>query len=81
MKLSTPARWDRFLKGDQSAVTMPEMRGWMTFHHAGCTTCHNGSTIGGQSLQKLGAKLLRLQGERNSILSLSISPGVRCMAS
>ena len=55
--LSTPARWDRFLTGDRGAVSMQEMRGWMTFHHAGCTTCHNGSTIGGQSLQKLGAKL------------------------
>ena len=56
-KLSTPARWDLFLTCDRDAVTMQEMGGWMTFQLAGCTTCHNGSTIGGQSLQKLGAKL------------------------
>lgn len=55
-RLSTPARWDSFLTGNRGAVTMQEMRGWMTFHHSGCMTCHNGSTIGGQSFQKLGAK-------------------------
>jgi cytochrome c peroxidase len=56
-RLSTPGRWDKFLTGDRGAVTREEMRGWMTFHHAGCTACHNGSTFGGQSFQKLGLRV------------------------
>ncbi len=56
-KLSTPSRWDKFVAGDHSAITAEEMRGWMTVRHAGCTTCHSGSTVGGTSFQKLGASV------------------------
>ncbi|MEO8126933.1 MAG: cytochrome-c peroxidase [Bryobacteraceae bacterium] len=56
-KLTTPSRWDKFAGGDHAAITQQEMRGWMTFRHAGCTTCHNGPAIGGTSFQKLGASV------------------------
>jgi cytochrome c peroxidase len=53
-KLMTPSRWDRFLKGDRSAITSTEWMGYMTFHHAGCAQCHNGPTVGATTLQQLG---------------------------
>jgi cytochrome c peroxidase len=53
-KLVTPARWDKFLSGDQSALTDEEKGGFLKFSEAGCPTCHNGVYVGGQSFQKLG---------------------------
>jgi cytochrome c peroxidase len=53
-KLLTPARWDRFLKGDHTALTAKEQSGLNVFLSAGCQTCHAGSFVGGSSFQKLG---------------------------
>ncbi len=55
-KLTTPSRWDRFMGGDQTAITSEEMAGHHQFMMAGCMSCHNGPYIGGQTFQKLGAK-------------------------
>jgi cytochrome c peroxidase len=55
-KLVTPSRWDRFLAGDQSAITQEEMFGHHEFMHGGCATCHNGPYVGGKMFQKLGAE-------------------------
>jgi len=55
-KLLTPSRWDRFLSGDQTAITPDEMAGHHQFMMAGCMACHNGPYVGGQAFQKLGAK-------------------------
>ena len=55
-KLVTPSRWDRFMSGDQGAITPDEMAGHHQFMQAGCMSCHNGPYIGGQAFQKLGAK-------------------------
>jgi cytochrome c peroxidase len=52
--LVTPSRWDTYLKGDTAALTAQERRGAKTFIAAGCTTCHAGAYIGGQSFQKVG---------------------------
>ena len=52
--LVTPARWDRFLAGDRTALTPVELRGFKTFLAAGCAGCHNGAYVGGASYQKLG---------------------------
>lgn len=54
-KLVTPARWDRFLKGDETALTAEEKAGFNTFARSGCPTCHAGSLLGGNMYQKLGA--------------------------
>jgi cytochrome c peroxidase len=54
-KLVTTSRWDKFLAGDQSALTMDEKAGLMEFLDAGCQTCHNGMYLGGSMFQKLGA--------------------------
>lgn len=53
-KLVTPARWDRFLKGDQAALTPEEKAGFNTYMVAGCQTCHAGAYVGGNLYQKLG---------------------------
>lgn len=53
--LVTPSRWDRYLAGDDGALNAAEERGLATFVHVGCTSCHNGAYVGGQSLMKLGA--------------------------
>jgi cytochrome c peroxidase len=47
-------RFDRFLEGDEAALTAAEKKGLQTFIKAGCTTCHSGATLGGQMFQKMG---------------------------
>jgi len=53
-RLITPSRWDKFLKGDQSALTPAEKEGFNTFMTAGCQTCHSGALLGGTMFQRLG---------------------------
>ena len=52
-QLVTPSRFDKYLGGDESALTDAEKVGLKTFLDQGCQSCHNGPAIGG-SLQKLG---------------------------
>jgi cytochrome c peroxidase len=53
-KLITPARWDKLLKGDQTALTAEEKAGFHTFVASGCQTCHAGALLGGNMYQKIG---------------------------
>ncbi len=54
--LVTPnARFDKWLKGDDAAITKEELAGYELFKSSGCTTCHNGAALGGNSFQKMGA--------------------------
>ena len=53
-KLVTRGRWDRWLVGDGTALTVKERRGVETFMEVGCTTCHMGPNVGGSLFQKLG---------------------------
>jgi cytochrome c peroxidase len=54
-RLLTPSPWDRFLKGDQAALTAEQQAGFNTFTAAGCQACHAGALVGGNLYQKLGA--------------------------
>jgi cytochrome c peroxidase len=54
-KLTTPGRWDKFLQGDEGALTAEEKAGFNKFIDAGCQTCHAGALLGGNAFQKLGA--------------------------
>ena len=54
-KLLTPGRWDRFLRGDRSALTPAEKAGFTKFMEIGCQGCHNGPYLGGDLYQKMGA--------------------------
>ncbi len=53
-ELLTPSRLDLYLNGDKGALTKQEKQGMLTFALSGCTTCHNGALLGGNSLQKFG---------------------------
>ena len=53
-RLETPARWDAFLTGDQTALTNEEKAGFNTFVDAGCQACHNGAYVGGATFQRIG---------------------------
>lgn len=53
--LITPnAPFDRWLKGDDKALTAQQLTGYQLFKDKGCTACHNGVAIGGNSYQKMG---------------------------
>ena len=54
-KLITPSRWDKFLNGDDAALSAEEKAGFQAFLDAGCSTCHAGTYVGGNVYQKLGA--------------------------
>jgi cytochrome c peroxidase len=53
-KLVTPSRWDRFLRGNDAALTAEEKAGLARFTEAGCQSCHSGPFVGGRMYQKLG---------------------------
>lgn len=54
-KLVTVSRWDKFLEGDELALTDVEKAGLNKYLDAGCQTCHSGVYMGGSIFQKLGA--------------------------
>ena len=45
--LVTPSRFDKFLEGNQNALTDEEKEGLKTFIDKGCVSCHNGIALGG----------------------------------
>jgi cytochrome c peroxidase len=53
-RLITPSRWDRFLKGDENALTGAEKAGFNKFVESGCAACHYGPYVGGNAFQKVG---------------------------
>jgi cytochrome c peroxidase len=53
--LVTPdSRFDKWLKGDKTALSQPELEGYKLFKEKGCVSCHNGPAVGGGSYQKMG---------------------------
>ncbi len=52
--LITPSRFDAYLKGDATAITDAEKKGYATFKEVGCTACHTGVLAGGTMFQKMG---------------------------
>ena len=52
--LLTPAPWDQFLKGEQTALTDEQKKGFTRFVDVGCPTCHVGALVGATMFQKLG---------------------------
>jgi cytochrome c peroxidase len=52
-QLVTPSRFDKYLAGDEKALSETEKVGLKKFLEQGCQTCHNGAALGG-ALQKLG---------------------------
>lgn len=53
--LVTPnSRFDQYLLGNKDAITADEKAGFDLFKNSGCTSCHNGPAVGGNSFQKMG---------------------------
>ena len=52
--ITAPARWDAYLAGDTAALSAAEQRGLVLFVRDGCSTCHDGLSLGGQMYRKLG---------------------------
>ena len=52
--LMTPAPFDRYLAGDDAALTTEQRDGLRAFVATGCAACHNGALVGGAALQKFG---------------------------
>ena len=45
--LVTPSKFDKFLAGDEKALSADEQEGLKTFIDKGCTACHTGVGVGG----------------------------------
>ena len=54
--LITPAPFDAFLKGDDSALTAQQKQGYEVFQEFGCATCHAGVILGGKSFEIMGLR-------------------------
>jgi cytochrome c peroxidase len=53
--LVTPnARFDKYLRGDTSAISADEKRGYQLFSSYGCVSCHQGRNVGGNLFEKFG---------------------------
>lgn len=55
--LLTPnSRFDKYLKGDKTAMKDEEVAGYDLFKKYNCATCHVGENLGGQSYELMGIK-------------------------
>ncbi|MCG7498860.1 c-type cytochrome [Vibrio sp. Of7-15] len=52
--LVSPAPFDRFLLGDEDALTKEQQQGFLLFDQLGCSSCHNGRQLGGGVIQPFG---------------------------
>ncbi|WP_323991196.1 cytochrome-c peroxidase [Nguyenibacter sp. L1] len=53
--LITPdSRFDRYLKGDEQALSAQEKNGYALFKSIGCSGCHSGVALGGQAYEAMG---------------------------
>lgn len=52
--LMPESRFDKYLEGEETALSEQEKKGLSTFIESGCITCHSGAAMGGQMLQKFG---------------------------
>ncbi len=50
--LLTRGSYDRFLEGDNNAISKKAKKGFALFINLGCKGCHTGMSVGGQSLQR-----------------------------
>jgi cytochrome c peroxidase len=47
--------FDRWLRGDEAALSEKELRGYQLFKSYGCIACHQGANVGGNLYGKMGA--------------------------
>ena len=55
--LVTPdSRFDKWLKGDDNAISADELEGYELFKKYNCATCHVGKNLGGESYELMGLR-------------------------
>ena len=55
--LITPnSRFDKYLRGDDKAITVEELQGYELFKKYNCATCHVGKNLGGESYELMGLR-------------------------
>lgn len=55
--LITPnSQFDKWLRGDDEAITPDQLAGYELFKKYDCATCHNGQNLGGQSYEIMGLR-------------------------
>ena len=55
--LITPnSRFDKYLRGDNTAITAEELEGYELFKKYNCATCHVGKNLGGESYELMGLR-------------------------
>ena len=55
--LITPnSRFDKYLRGDKSAITAEELEGYELFKKYNCATCHVGKNLGGETYELMGLR-------------------------
>jgi len=52
--VTSDSRFDRYLRGDEKALSMEEKEGYQLFRSYGCIACHQGVNIGGNMFQNFG---------------------------
>jgi len=52
--LLTPSRFDRWLRGEDRALSRDELAGYRLFKRHGCIACHQGVNVGGNLYQRFG---------------------------
>ncbi len=53
--LTTPnAPFDKYLRGDENAISAEQKEGYALFKSKGCVTCHHGQNVGGNLYNKFG---------------------------
>ena len=74
--LLTPSRWDKFLTGDEAALTAEEQAGFHTFVSAGCPACHARSAAGRKPVAAHPLLLLLRRPSRRATSAIP-APGAR----
>lgn len=54
--LITPAPFDRYLAGEEDALSVEQKEGLKLFSQVGCAECHRGPLLGGRGLRKFGVE-------------------------
>lgn len=60
--------FDRWLRGDETAISELELKGYLLFKDYGCTSCHQGKNVGGNMYGYMGA-IGDYFGDRNTPLT------------
>lgn len=54
--ITVNSKFDKYLKGDENALSADEKAGYELFKEHGCATCHVGAALGGRSFEYMGLR-------------------------